>query len=63
MFYWAVVQAVLILGAETWVLLEVMSRKLEGVHMGFPKQITGQREVQHKNGTWRMSVCGRREGP
>ena len=32
MFYQAVVQAVLIFGAETWVLLESMSRKLEGVH-------------------------------
>ena len=41
MFYWAVVQAVLILGAETWVLLAAVSRKLEGVHVGFLRQRDG----------------------
>ena len=51
MFYRAVVQAVLILEAETWVLLEAMSRKLEGLHVGFLRQITGQRAVRWKDGT------------
>ena len=37
-------------GAETWVLSEEMSRKLEGVHAGFLRQITGQRSVRQKNG-------------
>ena len=40
MFYWVVVQAVLLFGAETWVLLAAMSRKLEGVHVGFLIQVT-----------------------
>ena len=31
-FYRAVVQKVLLFGAETWVLLEEMSWNLEGVH-------------------------------
>ena len=52
-FYWAVVQAVLLFGVETWVLSEAMSRKLEGVHVGFLRQITGKREVRGKDGTWR----------
>ena len=44
-FYRAVVQTVLLLGAETRVLSEAMSRKLEGVHVVFLRQITGKREV------------------
>ena len=39
MFYRAVVQAVLLFKAETWVLLEVTSQKLEGVHLVFTNQI------------------------
>ena len=46
MFYWAVVQAVLLFGAETWVLSEAMLRRLEGVHVGFLRHITGQRAVR-----------------
>ena len=53
-FYRAVVQADLLLGAETWVLLQAMYRKLEGIHMGFLKQITGHRSVWQKYGTWRQ---------
>ena len=34
-FYRAVVQAVLLFGAETWVLLSAMLNKIEGVHVGF----------------------------
>ena len=45
MFYQAVVQAVLLFGAETWVLTEAMYRKLEEVHMGLLRQITGHRVV------------------
>ena len=53
-FYWAVVQAVLLFGVETWVLSEAMSRKLEGVHVGFLRQITGKGAVRGKDGTWRQ---------
>ena len=35
MFYWAVVQAVLLFRSETWFLLEKISKKIEGVHVGF----------------------------
>ena len=52
MFYRAVVQAVLLFGAETWVLYEAMSRNLEGAHVGFLRQITGQRVVRKRDGTW-----------
>ena len=45
MFYLDVVQSVLLFGAETWVLSEVISRKLEGVHVGFLRWITIQRVV------------------
>ena len=55
-FYRAVVQAVLILGAETWVLSEAMSRNMEGVHVGLLKHIKGHREVRQKDGTWRCAT-------
>ena len=42
------------MGSETWVFPEAMSRKLEGVHVGFLRQITGQRAVQQEDGTWRQ---------
>ena len=54
MFYRAVVQSVLIFGAEDWVLSEAMSRKLEGVHVGFLWRITMQRAVQQKDRTSRQ---------
>ena len=53
MFYRAVIQAVLIFGVGTWVLSDAISRKLDGVHMGFLNKITVNREVQQRDGTWR----------
>ena len=53
-FYQAVVQTVLIFGVETWIFPEEMSRKLEGAHVGFLRQITGQRAVRREDGTWRQ---------
>ena len=53
-FYRVFVQTVLLFGAETWVLSEAVSRKLEGVHVGFLRQITGQRAVRQEDGTWRQ---------
>ena len=46
MFYLAVVHAVLIFGVETWVLLKATSWKLEGLHVGFLKQIIVHRSVR-----------------
>ena len=39
-FYNEVVQAMLIFGAETWVLTAEISQKLKGVHVGFLRQVT-----------------------
>ena len=44
--YRAVVQAVLLFGAETWVLLEPMAQKLEGVHVGFLRKVTGKNQIR-----------------
>ena len=51
MFYQVVVQVVLLFEAENWVSSEAMSRKLEGLHVGFLKKITGQRAVRQEDGT------------
>ena len=34
-FYWAMVQAVIVFGEETWVLSAAMLSKIEGLNMGF----------------------------
>ena len=39
-FYRAVVQAVLLFGAETWVLLAAILKNIEGVHVSFLRQVT-----------------------
>ena len=54
MFRLVVVQTVVLFGEEPWVLSEAMSRKLEGVHVGFLRQITGKGAVRGKDGTWRQ---------
>ena len=41
MFYWVVLQAVLLFGEETYFLLAAMSRNLEVVHVGFLRNMTG----------------------
>ena len=40
--YRAVIQAVLLFGAETWVLLAEIELKVDGTHTGFLWQITGK---------------------
>ena len=47
-FYHAVVQAVLLFGAETWMLLATMSKKLEGMHVGFLSQVTRKKAIWQK---------------
>ena len=59
MFYWAVLQAVLLFGAETWILLEAMSRKLEGVHVVFLSQITGQKENRQRDRIWKIEAAAK----
>ena len=52
MFYQVVAHSVLLFGAETWVLPEAMSRKMEGLHVGLLRHIKKQRAVQQLNRTW-----------
>ena len=57
MFYRAVLQVVLIFGAETWVLSTEMARDLEGLHVGFLRQVTGQKAKRQREGTWRSMAA------
>ena len=56
-FYRTVVQAVLLFGADTWVLLEGMLENLEVVHVGFLRQVTGMEVRRLGDETWK------KEGP
>ena len=49
-FYCAVVQSVLLFGSETWFLTSLTEKRLEGVHTGFLKLVTGNRERLHRDG-------------
>ena len=59
-FYWAVVQSVLLFGSKTWVLSAAMLNKIEGVHMGFLRQVMKMKagrlggETCTKEGTYRV---------
>ena len=57
MFYWAVVQAVLMFGTKACVLLVAISQNLEGVHVGFLRQMTGQKAKRQRDGTWRIEAA------
>ena len=57
MFYLEVVQSVLLFGAETWVLLVVMSKNLEGVPVGFLRQVTGKTAKPQRDWTWRIEAA------
>ena len=59
MFYQAVVQSVLLFGADTWVLLPEMSRNLEGVRVGFLRQVMVQKDKQQREGNWRSMASER----
>ena len=52
-FYRAVVQAVLLFGAESWVLTETMLQKLEGVHVDFLRQVAGTSARKLGVDTWK----------
>ena len=45
-------QAVLLFGAEKWVLTETMIYQLEGAHVSFLRQVTRKREMQWRDGSW-----------
>ena len=46
------VESGIIFGAETWFLLAAMSRKLEGVHVCFLRQVMGKKAKRRSGGTW-----------
>ena len=58
-FYLAVVHEVFLFGAETWVLLEEISRNLEGVHAGFFRQVTVQKSNRQRDRTWIILAASR----
>ena len=51
-FYRAVVKAVLLFEAETWVFLDAMLKTLEGVHVGFLQQVIRKKDRRKKEGDW-----------
>ena len=53
-FYREVVQAVLLFGAETWVLTETMMQWLEGAHVILLRQVTRKHATWWRNGYWRQ---------
>ena len=52
LFYREVIQAVLLLGLESWDLLYAMIRAVEGTHMGFLCHITGKGVRRQTDGAW-----------
>ena len=54
MFYRAVVQAVLLSGSETWVLLAAMERKVEITQTFFLRHIMGKWAQRIADGTWEI---------
>ena len=51
-FYKAVAQAVLLFGAETWVLNQNMEKSLDSFHSRVAKRITGKQPWHKKDMRW-----------
>ena len=51
-FYTVVTQAVLIFGAETWVLTPRMEKALGSFHSGVARKIMGRQPWRQKDGGW-----------
>ena len=52
MFYRVVVQAVLLLSSESWVMSEEMEKTVQGAHTSFLYQITGNWVRRNTGRTW-----------
>ena len=66
MFYRTVAKLVLLFGLETWVLLSVIERKVEGIHTGFMMHITGKQARRKADRIWvtlRAEVVWEEVGP
>ena len=53
-FYHAVVQAILLFGPETWVLLATMAQRLWGAYVVFLHQVTVKNANRLSDGSWRQ---------
>ena len=51
-FYRAVIQAVLLFGAESWALQDVIIRTVNSTHVGFLNRIMGKRSIRKYHGSW-----------
>ena len=49
----------MVLWAETWVLSALMYTKLEGVNVGFLRQVMGQKANRQREKTWRSTSAAR----
>ena len=54
--YHTLVQSVLLFGAQTCVLSAPMAKKLEGVHVGFLRQVTRKKVKRLKDGSWQKAA-------
>ena len=50
--YRAAVQAVLLFGAETWVLMETMIQRLQGAHVSFLRKVTRKQSTRRRDLFW-----------
>ena len=51
-----VLQVLLLFRPETWVLLVPMAQRLEGVHVGFLKQVTKPKAKRLRDVLWRKAA-------
>ena len=52
MFYWVVIQVVLLFVSESWSMAEVTTRTMDVTHISFLRQITVNRAQINTDGTW-----------
>ena len=52
MFYWALVQAVLMFRLETWSMLEAITVKVEVTHVRLLRHVIGKRARRTTHSTW-----------
>ena len=57
--YRAVIQAVVLFGAENWVLSAPMAQRLKGVRVGFLRQVTNIKKKILKDGLWQKVAAYR----
>ena len=55
-FYHAVVQAVLLFGADTWVLSAPMVQRLEVAYVGFLRKVIGKKAKRLRDGLWQQAA-------